>query len=176
MREFYKKHWDLMLNLGILFATLVIAAIAFKFIIPYFLPFLLGLILALAMDPLVRLFLRFKMSRAAATGLALLITIGASGVLLWLAIKTLIWELAKIIANVPYFSVIIKEQALLLMQKFQTISEGLPPEFVTQLDKNIEKLSEYLSNMLSLLASETLRLIINPVSYTHLTLPTNREV
>src|SRR5665647_1321187 len=136
MREFYKKHWDLMLNLGILFATLVIAAIAFKFIIPYFLPFLLGLILALAMDPLVRLFLRFKMSRAVATGLALLITIGASGVLLWLAIKTLIWELAKIIANVPYFSVIIKEQALLLMQKFQTISEGLPPEFVAQLDKN----------------------------------------
>jgi len=161
MREFYKKHWALIINLSILIATLVIAAIAFKFIIPYFLPFLLGLILALAMDPLVRLFLRFKMSRTAAAGLALLITIGASGVLLWLAIKTLIWELARFIANLPYFSVIIKEQALLLMQKLQTLSEGLPPEFVTQLDKNIEKLSEYLSNMLSLLASETLRLIIN---------------
>lgn len=161
MREFYKKHWDLMINLGILIATLVIAAIAFKFVIPYFLPFLLGLILALIMDPLVRLFLRFKMSRAAATGLALLITVGASGVLLWLAIKTLLWELAKFIANLPYFSVMIKEQALLLTQKFKTLSEGLPPEFVIQLDKNIEKLSEFLSNTLSLLASESLQLIIN---------------
>ena len=161
MREFYKKHLDLMLNLGILIATLVIAAIAFKFVIPYFLPFLLGLILALAMDPLVRLFLRFKISRAAATGLALLVTVGVSGVLLWLAIKTLIWELAKIIANVPYFSVMIKEQALLLTQKFKALSEGLPPEFVIQLDKNIEKLSNFLSNTLSLLASESLQLIIN---------------
>jgi sporulation integral membrane protein YtvI len=161
MREFYKKNWDLMINLGILIATLIIAYIAFKLVVPYFLPFVLGLTLALAMDPLVRLFLRLKTSRAIATGLALLVTVGASGVLLWLAISTLIWELARFIASLPYFSVIIKEQALLLIQKIQSFSEGLPPEFVTQLDRNTEKLSEVLSNTLSLLASESLRLITN---------------
>lgn len=159
MREFYKRHLDLMINLGILVATLVIAFIAFKLVIPYFLPFLLGLILALAMDPLVRLFLKLKMSRAAASGLALLVTMGVSGVLLWLAISTLIWELARFLANLPYFSSIIKEQALLLAQKLESFSAGLPPEFVTQLDKNTVKVSELLSNTLSSLASETLRLI-----------------
>jgi sporulation integral membrane protein YtvI len=148
-----------MINLGILVATLVIAFIAFKLVIPYFLPFLLGLILALAMDPLVRLFLKLKMSRAAASGLALLVTMGVSGVLLWLAISTLIWELARFLANLPYFSSIIKEQALLLAQKLESFSAGLPPEFVTQLDKNTVKVSELLSNTLSSLASETLRLI-----------------
>lgn len=159
MREFYKRHLDLIINVGILVATLVIAFIAFKLVIPYFLPFLLGLILALAMDPLVRLFLKLKMSRAAASGLALLVTMGVSGVLLWLAISTLIWELARFLANLPYFSGIIKEQALLLAQKLESFSAGLPPEFVTQLDKNTVKVSELLSNTLSSLASETLRLI-----------------
>src|SRR5450830_45413 len=159
MREFYKRHLDLIINVGILVTTLVIAFIAFKLVIPYFLPFLLGLILALAMDPLVRLFLKLKMSRAAASGLALLVTMGVSGVLLWLAISTLIWELAKFLANLPYFSSIIKEQALLLAQKLESFSAGLPPEFVTQLDKNTVKVSELLSNTLSSLASETLRLI-----------------
>lgn len=159
MREFYKRHLDLIINVGILVATLVIAFIAFKLVIPYFLPFLLGLILALAMDPLVRLFLKLKMSRAAASGLALLVTMGVSGVLLWLAISTLIWELARFLANLPYFSSIIKEQALLLAQKLESFSAGLPPEFVTQLDKNTVKVSELLSNTLSSLASETLRLI-----------------
>jgi sporulation integral membrane protein YtvI len=148
-----------MINLGILVATLVIAFIAFKLVIPYFLPFLLGLILALAMDPLVRLFLKLKMSRAAASGLALLVTMGVSGVLLWLAISTLIWELARFLANLPSFSGIIKEQALRLTQKLESFSAGLPPEFVTQLDKNTVKVSELLSNTLSSLASETLRLI-----------------
>jgi sporulation integral membrane protein YtvI len=159
MRDFYKKHLDLIINVGILAATLVIAFIAFKLVIPYFLPFLLGLILALVMDPLVRLFLKIKMSRAAASGLALLVTISVSVVLLWLAISTLIWELARFIASLPYFSGIIKEQAQLLTQKLESFSAGLPPEFVTQLDRNTVKISELLSDTLSYLASETLQLI-----------------
>ncbi len=161
MREFYKKHLNMIINLGILIATLVIAAIAFKLVIPYFLPFLLGLILALAMEPVVKLFLRLKISRLAATGAAMLVTVGSLGVLMWYAIATLVWELARLISNLPYFIGILRDQSFQLAQKLQTISEGLPPEFAAHLDRNIEKFLEILSKNLSSLAGGTLHLITN---------------
>jgi sporulation integral membrane protein YtvI len=161
MREFYKKHWNLILNIGILVATLVIAAVAFKLVIPYFLPFLLGLILALAMEPVVKFFLRFKISRLAATSMAMLVTVGSLGVVLWFAISTLVWELARFISNLPYFTGILKSQSLLLAQKLQSFTEGFPPEFAVHLNRNTEKLSEMFSEKLSLLAGGTLHLITN---------------
>lgn len=161
MREFYKRHWNLIVNFGILIATLVIAAVAFKLVIPYFLPFLLGLILALAMEPVVKFFLRFKFSRLAATSLAMLVTVGSLGVLMWLAIWTLIWELSRLISNLPYLTGILKSQSFLLAQKFQSISEGMPPEFAVHLNKNTDKISEIISENLSLLAGGTLHLITN---------------
>lgn len=161
MREFYKRHWNLIVNFGILIATLVIAAVAFKLVIPYFLPFLLGLILALAMEPVVKFFLRFKFSRLAATSLAMLVTVGSLGVLMWLAIWTLIWELSRLISNLPFLTGILKSQSFLLAQKFQSISEGMPPEFAVHLNKNTDKISEIISENLSLLAGGTLHLITN---------------
>lgn len=159
MRDFYKRHWNLIVNLGIMVATMVIAAVAFKLVIPYFLPFLLGLILALAMEPVVKYFLRFKISRVAATGMAMLVTVGSLGVVMWLAISALLWELARLIANLPYFTSILKSQSFLLAQKLQSISEGLPPEFAIHLNRNIEKVSDIFSQNLSLLAGGALHLI-----------------
>ncbi|MFX4262537.1 sporulation integral membrane protein YtvI [Pelotomaculum propionicicum] len=161
MRDFYKRHWNLIVNLGILIATLVIAAVAFKLVIPYFLPFLLGLILALAMEPVVKFFLRLKISRLAATSMAMLVTVGSLGVVMWFAISTLVWELARFISNLPHFTSFLKSQSFLLAQKLHSISEGFPPEIAVHLDKNTERISEILSENLSLLAGGTLHLIAN---------------
>lgn len=161
MRDFYKRHWNLIVNMGILIATLVISAVAFKLVIPYFLPFLLGLILALAMEPVVKLFLRFKISRVAATSMAMFVTVGSLGVIMWFAISTLIRELSMIISSLPYFTGVLKNQSFLLAQKLQSFSEGFPPEFAVHLNKNTEKLSEVISENLSLMAGGTLHLITN---------------
>lgn len=159
MREFYKKHWDLIINVAILVATLAIAAVAFKLVIPYFLPFVLGLILAVAIEPVVNLFLRFKMSRVAATGMAMLVTLGSLTVVMWFAISKLIVELARFLANLPHFTGILKSESLLLTEKFQSVTEGLPPEFVSHLSKNIENLTVLFSERTSLLVREILRFI-----------------
>lgn len=159
MREFYIRHWNLIINMGILIATLVIAAIAFKLVVPYFLPFLLGLILALVMEPVVKLFLRLKISRIAATSISMLVTVGSLGVLMWYAVSTLIWELARLISNLPYFISILKNSSFLLAQKLQSISEGFPPEFAVHLNRNTEKFLDIISENLSLFAGGTLHLI-----------------
>ncbi|MFA4885161.1 MAG: sporulation integral membrane protein YtvI [Desulfotomaculaceae bacterium] len=156
MRDFYKKHWNMIINVAILAATLIIAAVAFKLVIPYFLPFVLGLILAVAIDPVVNLFLRFKMSRVAATGMAMLVTLGILTVVIWLAILTLIVELSSFLANLPHITRIIETQSLLLAEKLQSVTEALPPEFAGQFNKNIENLTAILSDKISLLVREIL--------------------
>jgi len=159
MRDFYKKHWNMFINVGILAATLIIAAVAFKLVIPYFLPFVLGLILAVAIDPVVNLFLRFKMSRVAATGMAMLVTLGVLTVVLWLAISKLIVELVRFLHNLPHFTQVIQTQSLLLAEKLQSVTEGIPPEFAGHLNKNIENLTAILSEKISLLVREILTYI-----------------
>lgn len=159
MKEFYKKHWNAITNVALLIATLVIAAIAFKLVIPYFLPFLLGLILAVIMEPVVNLFLRLKMPRSAATGMAMLVTVGSLTAITWFAVKKLIVELVKFLVNVPAYTKVLKSQSQLLINWLQSITEGLPPEFVYHLNKNTEKITEIFSDRLSLLAKEILKII-----------------
>ncbi|MCL6634239.1 MAG: sporulation integral membrane protein YtvI [Peptococcaceae bacterium] len=159
MKEFYKKHWNVITNMALFLATLVIAAVAFKLVIPYFLPFLLGLVLAVAMEPVVSLFLRLKMPRAAATGTAMLVTVGALASVAWFALSKLIIELAKLLANVPAYTKILKNQSLLLTYRLQSLTEDLPPEFVHHLNKNTEKLAEMFSDRVSLLTKELLKMI-----------------
>lgn len=159
MKEFYKKHWNVITNVALFVATLVIAAIAFKLIIPYFLPFLLGLSLAVAMEPVVNLFLRLRMPRAAATGAAMLVTVGSLAAIMWLAVSKLIVELASFLHNAPSYTKILKTQSFMLTQRLQSLTEDLPPEFVHHLNKNTEKLTELFSDRLSLLAKEMLKII-----------------
>ncbi|MCL6636265.1 MAG: sporulation integral membrane protein YtvI [Peptococcaceae bacterium] len=159
MKEFYKKHWNVILNMALFIATLVIAAVAFKLVIPYFLPFLLGLILAVAMEPVVNLFLRLKMPRPAATGMALLVTVGTLASVTWLALSMLIVELARLLANIPTYTKILKNQSLLLTYWMQSLTQDLPPEFVYYLNKNTEKLAQEFSDKISLLAKEMLKII-----------------
>lgn len=161
MKDFYKKHWNVITNVALLVATLVIVAIAFKLVIPYFLPFLLGLLLAVAMEPVVNLFLRLKIPRAAATGMAMLVTVGTLTAITWFAVSKLIIELARFLANAPFYTKLLKSSSLKLTAWLQSITEGLPPEFVYHLNRNTEKLTEIISDRLSLLAKEMLKLITN---------------
>ena len=159
MRDFYKKHWNMIINVAILAATLIIAAVAFKLVIPYFLPFVLGLILAVAIDPVVNLFLRFKMSRIAATSMAMLVTLGVLTVVIWLAISTLIVELGRFLTNLPHFTRVIETQSILLAEKLQSVTEVLPPEFAGHFNKNIENLTAIFSDKISLLVKDILAYI-----------------
>lgn len=159
MQEFYRKHLNAIVNVGLFIVTLLIAIIAFKLIIPYLLPFLLGLILAVIMEPLVNLLLRLKLPRWAATALSMLVTIGSLVTITTLAIAKIAFELTRFLYNLPHYTKIMSDQALILTQKINQYTEGLSPQFVHQLDRNTQKLAEAFSDNLSMLATETFKLI-----------------
>ncbi|RJQ26846.1 MAG: sporulation integral membrane protein YtvI [Peptococcaceae bacterium] len=159
MKEFYKRHWNLITNLALLLATLFIAIVVFKLLIPYFLPFLLGLILAVLIDPIVSLLQRLKLPRPVATGLAMLLTIGSFSALLFLLISKLIVELVKFSINIPQYSIYLKEQLVSLLFRFQSFTRQLPPEVVSQINKNTEQLSQAFTDRLALVAGDMLAIV-----------------
>ncbi|OPY56097.1 MAG: pheromone autoinducer 2 transporter [Pelotomaculum sp. PtaU1.Bin035] len=159
MREFYKKHWDTITNIAIFVATIGIVVIAIKLVIPYFLPFLLGLIMAVMMEPLVNLFLWLRMPRAWATGMALIIAMGSFFAIMWFIISKLVIELAKFLANMPLYTRMFKSLSFTLAYKLQSLTEGLPPEFVFHMNKNTEMLTQLFSDRLSLIVREVLKII-----------------
>ncbi len=161
MREFYKKHWGLILNFALLIATLLIAFIAFKLIIPYFLPFLIGLVLAVAIEPLVRLFCRLNLSRPLAASLAMLIAVGVISAFSWLAISRLTLELFRLLANTSEISAALKSTLDFALAWVKTTTEGLPPEIYLYLSKNTEIFIDTVSQKISFAAGEMLKLIID---------------
>lgn len=159
MRAFYKKHMNVIINIALLAATLAIVFIAIKLIIPYFLPFLLGLILAVVMDPVVKIFLKLKMPRAAATGMAMLVTVGSLATITWFAVAKIVVELSLFIADIPFYTGVLKNLSVTLISWLQSLSQDLPPEFTHYLHMNTEKLAEILSGKLSLFANGMIKAI-----------------
>ncbi|MCL6638975.1 MAG: sporulation integral membrane protein YtvI [Firmicutes bacterium] len=159
MKDFYRKHWDIITNIALLALTLFIAAVAFKLIIPYFLPFLLALILAIAIDPLVKLFLRFKIPRAAATGLAMLVTVGALTAIMSLAVSKLIAELAKLLANIPSYTGTLKHLSFILTHRLQLWTEDLPPEVAAYIHRNTDQIARIFSENMTAAAKGMLKVI-----------------
>ncbi|TEB15087.1 AI-2 transport protein TqsA [Pelotomaculum sp. FP] len=159
MQEFYRKHLNAIINIGLFITTLLIAVIAFKLVIPYLLPFLLGLILAVIMEPLVDLLLRLKLPRWAATAIAMLVTVGSLVTVTTLAIAKIVVELTKFLYNLPHYTKIISAHVSHLTLKLNYYTEGLSPQFVHQLDRNAQKLAEAFSDYLSMLAGEAFKLV-----------------
>lgn len=161
MKDFYRKHWNLIINIALLVLTLAIAAIAFKLIIPYFLPFILGLLLAALIEPLVKLFLKIRVPRACATGLAMLVTVGAFSAVMTLAISKLVTELARLLSNMPEYTRTFKQQLILLTQDMNLWTEGLPPEVASYIHKNINIIAQHFTDKTTMAATETLKIITN---------------
>ncbi|MHB1044254.1 MAG: sporulation integral membrane protein YtvI [Eubacteriales bacterium] len=159
MKDFYRKHWNLITNVALLVLTLVIAAIAFKLIIPYFLPFILGLILAALIEPLVKLFIKLRAPRALATGMAMLLTVGAFSALLTLVVSKLINELAKLLTNMPEYTRMLKHQSIILTKDLNIWTEGLPQEVSSYIYRSINSITQHFSEKTTVGANEILKFI-----------------
>ena len=159
LQEFFRRHLNTIINIGLFIATLLISAIAFKLVIPYLLPFLLGLILAMIMEPLVNLLLRLKLPHWAATAISMLVTVGSLVTIATFAIAKIVFELNNFLYNLPHYTRLMSVQALYLTQKINYYTENLSPQFTHQLDRNMQKLAEMFSDRISILAGEAVKLI-----------------
>ncbi len=93
-REYWKRT-------AIILGGFLGAWLAVKYLLPVFLPFLFGLLLALAAEPAVRLGQRVRLPRWAASGLGVSLTLLFLGTILWLLGAALVRQLGNLAGRLP---------------------------------------------------------------------------
>ena len=77
------------------------AWLCFRYLLPLFLPFVLGLLLALTAEPAVQFGLRLKLPRWAAAGIGVSLTLVLFSTLTWLLGATVVKELGVLVGKLP---------------------------------------------------------------------------
>ena len=93
-REYWKR-------IALLLGGFLGAWLAVRYLLPVFLPFLFGLLLALAAEPAVRLGQRVHLPRWVASGLGVSLTLLLLGTLLWLLGAALVRQLGSLAQKLP---------------------------------------------------------------------------
>ncbi len=119
-------------------AGLVLLYLAFKYVVPFFTPFLLALALAVLIDPTVDgLEDRFHLPRGVAVAIALLFFLSLTVGLILFGIGAIVVQLGQLTADLPshYDKLVIYSEGLL--ERVTAVFRGLPPDFVSLTETTI---------------------------------------
>jgi len=132
-----------------------------------FLPFVIGIIIAYILNPIVEILIKNKINRTAAVALIYFVLVGSTIIALVYIIPVFILELNNLIETLPYYA---KEiQGIWADIKISYLS-ALPVTLQEVIDKNVSKMEELLLNYLQKVAdaiismfSSILSIILGPV-------------
>jgi sporulation integral membrane protein YtvI len=119
-----------------------------RFLLPYLWPFVLGLLLALAIEPVVRGLQRFRLSRPAAVLVALALVLGLFFALVTWAVSTLVVEITKLVESLPAYYQTARQLVADLTERAGQFMATLPPEVNEQIYALLARLYAFLGRAL----------------------------
>ncbi|MDF2547789.1 MAG: sporulation integral rane protein YtvI [Anaerosolibacter sp.] len=153
----FKKYLPLLVRLLIAGLTIVGIYFVSTTLIFYILPFLLGWLVASAIEPTVDLMTnRFKMPRSLSAFISTLFFVLFTGLLISLVGGIIIVELTKLSIDLPEYSKKIYIQGLAIFEQAQNVYFTLPPDIAQQIMNGLYTLVQSLSNLLTLFLSSLL--------------------
>ena len=115
--------------------------ISIKYLLPFFAPFVLALILSALNEPLIKLLEKLHLSRRIGAVISLLFTISVLGTLLTVGLVKVYNELTGLQDNLNIYTDNIIIQVDKFTYKLNTIYNNLPLEITTAISKNIDSIS-----------------------------------
>ena len=119
-----------------------------RFLLPYLWPFVLGLLLALAIEPVVRGLERLRLSRSAAVLVALVLVLGLFFALVTWAVSTLVVEITKLVEALPAYYQTARQLVADLTERAGQFMATLPPEVNEQIYAQLARLYAFLGRVL----------------------------
>jgi len=114
---------------------LVGVVLAFRYVVPLFYPFVIALLTAMLVEPLVKLLEhRLKLGRAPAVGLVLLLVLGGLVLAGFLVLSRLVAELARLYLELPRYREAATELVARLLEQAGRVAELLPVPLQQALD------------------------------------------
>jgi len=133
--------------------------IGFRWLLPWFLPFLIGLAAAAAIEPAVGYLCRRGLRRELAAGLCVLITLSLVSGLVWLLLHRGIGELRELVARLPELLDNVSATLETWKQALLRISQRTPDGLSVWLDQGVEGIRTGLAALPAALSSRLLRLL-----------------
>lgn len=136
-----------------------------RFVLPLFMPFLLAGLIALLIEPLVRLLQnKLKMSRGVAVALSLVTLLGILGLILSLVLIKLVTELIDLSNRLPQLSGDVGNFVKTEVARAQDYYWSLPPDVLQFLERVTASLQDNISSIMGNLQKYTLA-IVNSFSH-----------
>ena len=150
LRPEIEKYVHMILRMLVYLTVILIAFFAFKVLFIYFKPFVVAFILALVIEPIVKLFQRFKLGRGISVVLSIILFLGGFIAFSIFAVTRIVYELIKLYDRLPNYY---EEIYNFIAQVIQNVTElylQLPPEVLSIIQdvlKNVfGKVTAFLSN------------------------------
>lgn len=145
MLSFVTKHFLTLVNLALWLAFAWLLWISAKWILPFIAPLLFGILIAIMIEPVVKLLHRLRVPRTVGTLTTLLVFFGGSFTLVMLLISKLVIELADFVGRLPSMTEGLVLQGQDLLHKAMEYYGTLSPEMSAEVQKNLNKIAAALS-------------------------------
>lgn len=121
----------------------------FKYLLPYFTPFVIGALLAMMIDPLVDLFEeKFKIPRGLSALVLLALVVSVLIIFLTTAIARLVYELDLLLQTLPQYQVAFGVFMDNVVQWFSEVTSGLPKVLLNALQTGEQSIYTAISNLI----------------------------
>lgn len=155
-----KHYLKIFLNLVLAVLAIILVVILLPRLIVFFMPFVVGWIIALLANPLVQLLEKhLKIKRKAGSAFIIAVVIGGVAFLLYLAVDFLTQQVIGFIGNLPSMWEAIEADLTHVGGRFQVIYQRMPLDSRQQIDSVIESVKSYMGNLLGNLSSPTVKVV-----------------
>lgn len=162
MRPSIKKYLKVLLNLAIALAILLLCIILLPKAVVFFMPFIIGYIIALIAAPLVRFFEeKLKIKRKAGTVFVIVAVIALVVLCIYLIGAKLVQEIAGFIEALPQMWSAIEADFKEFGDKFDIVYRKLPTNIQAAFGNVTSSLSDYLGDIIARISSPTIEAVGN---------------
>lgn len=147
-----EKRSPLLMKAVTVLATLALVVLVFKVAFAYMLPFVIALLMASAMEPLVRRLVKARIPRGAAVGVAMFVYFGLLFAAGFFAVNRLVAEIIDLSRNIPDFAATFTKLLNSLVAWSEKMYLKLPKEAVGPIKDSLQTLAGHLTQLLTSLA------------------------
>ncbi len=158
-KEDLDRRFPMLMRALYMLAALALVLLIFKVVFAYLLPFVIALLMALAMEPLVRFLSRLKFPRSLAVAVAMVVYFGLLFAAGFFVTSRLIAEVIDLSGNIPDYGRFLTNLFNDLAQWGRSMYLRLPKEVIASLQDSLLSLTGEATRMLTSLAGSIVRVL-----------------
>ncbi|BAF59440.1 predicted permease [Pelotomaculum thermopropionicum SI] len=138
----------------------VVVIIAFNYILPILVPFLIAFVFSVLMEPIIRVLeQKARFSRGPATMAAMVLFFGGIAVVFSVLVLQLVAELIQLSLSLPAAAAEFRNYYQVFIEKITAFYISLPPGVISSIEQNISTLTDSLQGLVSRMANSLMMFV-----------------